>query len=66
MRRVYRYATIGRRVFVEGMSVHDQIAAMDIHIGDPGDVMASLRTDTTLARATDLKICSTSLLRRST
>jgi hypothetical protein len=34
MRSVYRYATIGRRVFVEGMSVHDQIAAMDIHIGD--------------------------------
>jgi len=36
--------------------VHDQIAAMDIHIGDPGDVMASLRTDTTLARATDLTV----------
>jgi len=40
-----RYATIGRTVFVEGMSVHDQIAAMDIHIGTPEDVIASLRAD---------------------
>ena len=38
-----RYAAIGRAAFVEGMSVHDQIAAMDIHIGNPDDVIASLR-----------------------
>jgi len=56
-----RYAAIGRKVFVEGMSVHDQIAAMDIHIGNPDDVIASLRTDTTLARATDLTIQSHSI-----
>ena len=56
-----RYATIGRTVFVEGMSVHDQIAAMDIHIGNPEDVIASLRTDTTLARATDLTVQSHSI-----
>jgi alkanesulfonate monooxygenase SsuD/methylene tetrahydromethanopterin reductase-like flavin-dependent oxidoreductase (luciferase family) len=38
------------------MSVHNQIAAMDIHIGTPDDVIASLRADTTLARATDLTV----------
>src|SRR6266849_8838689 len=43
-----RYAALGRRGFVEGMSVHDQIAAMDIHIGNPDDVIASLQADTTL------------------
>jgi putative FMN-dependent luciferase-like monooxygenase len=51
-----RYAAIGRAVFVEGMSVHDQIAAMDIHIGNPDDVIASLREDSVLARATDLTV----------
>jgi len=56
-----RYATIGRTVFVERMSVHDQIAAMDIHIGNPEDVIASLRTDTTLACATDLTVQSHSI-----
>ena len=39
MRQRARYATIGRRVFVEGMSIHDQIAAMDIHIGNPAEVI---------------------------
>jgi alkanesulfonate monooxygenase SsuD/methylene tetrahydromethanopterin reductase-like flavin-dependent oxidoreductase (luciferase family) len=34
-----RYAAIGRMVFVEGMSVHDQISAMDIHSGNPDDVI---------------------------
>ena len=56
-----RYAAIGRAVFVEGMSVHDQIAAMDIHIGTPDDVIASLRADTALARATDLTVQSHSI-----
>ena len=59
-----RYATIGRKVFVEGMSVHDQLAAMDIHIGNPEDkleIRASLRTDSTLARATDLTVQSHSI-----
>jgi putative FMN-dependent luciferase-like monooxygenase len=51
-----RFAVIGRAGFVEGMSVHDQIAAMDIHIGTADDVIASLRTDSVLARATDLTV----------
>jgi putative FMN-dependent luciferase-like monooxygenase len=51
-----RYAAIGRGGVVEGMSVNDQIAAMDIHIGNPDDVIASLQTDTVLARATDLTV----------
>jgi alkanesulfonate monooxygenase SsuD/methylene tetrahydromethanopterin reductase-like flavin-dependent oxidoreductase (luciferase family) len=34
-----RYAAIGRMVFVEGMSVHDHIAATDIYIGNPDDVI---------------------------
>ena len=37
-----RYAAIGRAVFVEGMSLRDQIVAMDIHIGNRDDVIASL------------------------
>jgi putative FMN-dependent luciferase-like monooxygenase len=56
-----RYAAIGRAVFVEGISVHDQIAAMDIHIGNPDDVIASLRADSVLARATDLIVQSHSI-----
>ncbi|HXC28979.1 MAG TPA: putative FMN-dependent luciferase-like monooxygenase [Stellaceae bacterium] len=51
-----RFATMGRAGFVEGMSVHDQIAAMDIHIGTPNDVIASLRADSVLGRATDLTV----------
>src|SRR6516162_11473046 len=60
-RQRVRYAAIGRAVFVDGMSVHDQIAAMDIHIGDPDDVIGSLRADTVLARATDLTVQSHSI-----
>jgi alkanesulfonate monooxygenase SsuD/methylene tetrahydromethanopterin reductase-like flavin-dependent oxidoreductase (luciferase family) len=56
-----RFAAIGRTGFVEGMSVHDQIAAMDIHIGTPDDVIASLRSDSVLARATDLTVQSHSI-----
>ena len=32
------------------------IAAMDVHLGAPDDVIASLKTDSTLARATDLAV----------
>ena len=56
-----RFAVMGRAGFVEGMSVHDQIAAMDIHIGTPDEVIASLRADSTLARATDLTVQSHSI-----
>jgi len=37
-----------------GNLVGDLIAAMDVHIGTPDEVIASLQADTTLARATDL------------
>jgi putative FMN-dependent luciferase-like monooxygenase len=56
-----RFAAIGRTGFIDGMSVHDQIAAMDIHLGNAEDVIASLRTDTILARATDLTVQSHSI-----
>jgi putative FMN-dependent luciferase-like monooxygenase len=56
-----RFAVMGRAGFVDGMSVHDQIVAMDIHIGTPDDVVASLRADTVLARATDLTVQSHSI-----
>jgi putative FMN-dependent luciferase-like monooxygenase len=56
-----RYAAIGRSGFVEGMSVHDQIAAMDIHIGNPDEVIASLRADSVIACATDLTVQSHSI-----
>ncbi len=37
-----------------GNLVGDLIAAMDVHIGTPEEVIASLQADTTLRRATDL------------
>ena len=39
-----------------GGTVHDLIAAFDVHVGTPSDVIASLRTDSTIARATDLAV----------
>ena len=60
-RQKARFAAMGRAGFVEGMSVHDQIAAMDIHIGMPSDVIASLRADSVLERATDLTVQSHSI-----
>ena len=56
-----RYAAIGRTGFVEGMSVHDQIAAMDIHIGTPGRRDRLATADSVLARATDLTVQSHSI-----
>ena len=49
-----RMTRLGRAVgdgSLEGM-----IAAMDAHLGTPDQVIASLRTDSTLARATDLAV----------
>ena len=43
------------------MSVNDQIAAMDIHTGTADEVIASLETDSVLARATDLTVQSHSI-----
>jgi putative FMN-dependent luciferase-like monooxygenase len=37
-------------------TVHDLIAAYDVHAGTPEEVVASLRADTTLQRATDLAV----------
>jgi len=37
-------------------SVTAMIAAMDVHLGTAGDVIASLQADSTLARATDLAV----------
>ena len=37
-------------------SLAAMIAAMDVHLGAPDDVIASLKTDSTLARATDLAV----------
>ncbi|HTZ36329.1 MAG TPA: putative FMN-dependent luciferase-like monooxygenase [Stellaceae bacterium] len=60
-RQKARFAAMGRSGFVEGLSVHDQIAAMDIHVGTPDEVIASLRGDSVLARATDLTVQSHSI-----
>ena len=60
-RQKARFAAMGRTGFVEGLSVHDQIAATDIHIGTPDEVIASLRADSVLARATDLTVQSHSI-----
>ena len=48
----HRLAATGN--FSSGSLVGDLIAAMDVHIGTPDEVIASLRADTTLQRATDL------------
>ena len=37
-------------------SLSAMIAAMDVHLGTPGDVIASLHADSTLGRATDLAV----------
>ncbi|MCA0246908.1 MAG: putative FMN-dependent luciferase-like monooxygenase [Proteobacteria bacterium] len=48
----HRLAATGN--LTSGSLVGDLIAAMDVHIGTPDEVIASLRTDSTLQRATDL------------
>ncbi|SMC94307.1 putative FMN-dependent luciferase-like monooxygenase [Rhizobium sp. RU36D] len=47
-----RFAEAGHRIV--GSSVQDLIRALDSHVGTPEDVIASLKADTALARATDL------------
>lgn len=37
-----------------GEALADMIAAFDVHVGTPADVIASLRSDSTLERVTDL------------
>lgn len=48
----HRLAATGN--FTSGSLVGDLIAAMDVHIGTPDEVIASLQGDSTLERATDL------------
>jgi putative FMN-dependent luciferase-like monooxygenase len=59
-----RFADVGLRRIIDpflaaghvlpGESLADLIAAFDVHIGTPDDVVASLRADSTLERVTDL------------
>jgi putative FMN-dependent luciferase-like monooxygenase len=60
----FRFAEVGLRRFLDhfvaagnsvpGQSLEELIAAFDVHIGTPEDVIASLRADSTLERVTDL------------
>jgi alkanesulfonate monooxygenase SsuD/methylene tetrahydromethanopterin reductase-like flavin-dependent oxidoreductase (luciferase family) len=50
-RIVDHFADIG--FVVPGHSVPELIAAFDVHVGSPDDVIASLRADSTLDRVTD-------------
>jgi putative FMN-dependent luciferase-like monooxygenase len=46
----------GVRRLPPGASVEDKIALLDLHTGSPEDVIASLKADTALARATDWSV----------
>jgi putative FMN-dependent luciferase-like monooxygenase len=50
-----RLARLGRATG-DGSGLDAMITAMDVHLGTPDNVIASLKTDTTLARATDLAV----------
>ncbi|UDF32969.1 UNVERIFIED_ORG: putative FMN-dependent luciferase-like monooxygenase (plasmid) [Roseateles sp. XES5] len=47
-----RFVELGHRI--PGNTVEDLIKGLDSHVGTPDDVIASLKADTTLARATDI------------
>jgi putative FMN-dependent luciferase-like monooxygenase len=49
-----RLARLGRATGDD--SLHAMIAAMDVHLGTSDNVIASLQTDSTLARATDVAV----------
>jgi putative FMN-dependent luciferase-like monooxygenase len=59
-----RFADVGLRRIADrlvgaghalpGRSLHDLIAAFDVHLGRPDDVLASLEADSVLKRATDI------------
>ncbi|MFG1403356.1 putative FMN-dependent luciferase-like monooxygenase [Xanthobacter sediminis] len=51
-RAAQRFAAAGHRFPSNG--VHDLIRTLDSHVGTPDDVIASLKADTALARATDI------------
>jgi putative FMN-dependent luciferase-like monooxygenase len=50
-----RLARLGRATG-DGSGLDAMIVAMDVHVGTPDTVIASLKTDSTLARATDLAV----------
>jgi len=50
-----RLARLGRSIGA-GTGLDALIAAMDVHLGTPEQVVASLKTDSTLARASDLAV----------
>jgi putative FMN-dependent luciferase-like monooxygenase len=50
-----RLARLGRATG-DGSGLDAMITAMDVHLGTPDTVIASLKTDTTLARSTDLAV----------
>ena len=50
-----RLARLGRSIG-DGTGLDAMIAAMDVHLGTPEQVVASLKTDSTLARASDLAV----------
>jgi alkanesulfonate monooxygenase SsuD/methylene tetrahydromethanopterin reductase-like flavin-dependent oxidoreductase (luciferase family) len=51
---VRRFIDRGHRV--PGDKLSDLVKAFDVHVGTPQEVIASLRADRTLARATDLAV----------
>src|SRR5206468_8695598 len=53
-RRRTRLAKSGRAT--GDRSINELIAAFDVHLGTPADVIASLQADSTLTRATDLAV----------
>jgi len=54
-RRIGAKLADSRRV-PPGASVEEVIAALDIHTGSPDEVIASLKADSVLARATDWSV----------
>ena len=50
-----RLARLGRATG-DGSGLDAMITAMDVHLGTPGKVIASLKTDSTLVRSTDLAV----------
>jgi len=59
LRLRHRLAATGN--LSSGNLVGDLIAAFDVHVGTPQEVIASLQADATLARATDLTVQSHSI-----
>jgi putative FMN-dependent luciferase-like monooxygenase len=54
--KAYGARRAGMRRMPQGASIEESIAALDIHTGVPEEVIASLKADTALARATDWSV----------